>query len=257
MGTLQATALPEVAGVRLDIQFAATVTNVLLGRQDPNGFVTYIRSGDTVPLIGGGAVVWDFEAPMDVPVTYVATQAAPPGSETATSAPVTIVSNGETWLKNPGFPSMNMKLPIVSRLPSLTYPAQAASHPILGRTFPVITSFVRQAPTGTITVVTTTDNERRRLSSLLGGGNVLLLSSPPAFGFGNQYVAFGDVVENRVGLAMDQWRSWDMPFQVTDRPAGLAQAGPGTTWQVVNTTYTSWQALRDTGKSWRQVLEGT
>src|SRR5262245_55174247 len=143
MATLVAAVRPD-AGVNLTITMSASVTSVTLVRYDPSGFSTYIRAGNTVALTGGQAIVYDFEAPLDVDVYYVATQATPAGSETATSNTVQVVSGGWSWLKDPGIPTRNLRIPIVTSIAELTRPARSGVFDIINRTAPVVVSAMRR-----------------------------------------------------------------------------------------------------------------
>lgn len=259
MGTIIATASQSNAMVRLEMQFNPAVTGVAVGRQDPEGYVELIRSGATVPLSGGFAVIYDYEAPLDSLVSYRATQVTPSSStpETAASGSVRVYSEGYTWLKDPGLPSRNIRLDEVEGIKDVVRPARAGVFHIIDRTHPVVVSARREGRQGDFTFTTATDAQSQELILLLSRGTVLLLQTPAGYGIGSIYIHVGDVTENRPGtLGAEPTRRWTLPVIMVDRPAGLATMPPGNTWADVDAAYISWQALYDTRMKWFQVAEG-
>ena len=256
MATVVATVNTAQAKVDLDITFAPTVTHITVGRRDPSGYTQLIRYGDEVALTAGAVRIDDHEAPLDVPVTYIATQALPVGSEFGESAEVVVPSNGVGWLKDPGYPSTNLRLDVITSIEELARPSRAGVFNILDRANPVVITAKRQGVVGELVCHTMTDADRKSMTAILSRGTVLLLQTPYAYGFGSAYVHIGDATETRVGLAMEPSRRWTLPFVETDRPEGLAvQPITDRTWGAVNQTHASWAALAGTGKSFRELLE--
>lgn len=246
--------------MHLDIQmFNAAIQKITVGRVGPDGFEQLIRNGDQIPSPGGHVVMDDFECPLDVPVYYVATQAVPPGSpnEVLTSTPpIILASNGYSWLKDPGYPGLNMRVPVVTSIATLNRTARSGVFPILDRVNPIVVTAKRQGPTGTLVMHTLTDAQRIKLTDLIARGTVLLLQTPSAYGFGSQYVWMGDVEEARLSIAQRQERRWTMPFMVVDRPEGLDhQPTLLNTWNDVKLTYATWADLAATGMTWGELLE--
>lgn len=253
MGTIAVTPNVGLSRVELDIQFATTVSQVRVGRRDPSGFTTLIRQGDPFTVTSGRGLLYDYEAPLDVDISYTATQVTPPGNEVAASATIKLASDGHSWLKDPGLPSMNLRVG-VSALPTLTRAARGNALAVVGRAAPVVLTDIQSAPTGVVTLYSLTDTGRNGLLALMSRGSVLLLSTPAAYGFGSQYIVLGEVTENRVGLAPEASRTWDLPFTVVERPPGLSK--PATTknlWSDVRDFYGAWGTLTARGISW-QVL---
>jgi hypothetical protein len=255
MGTI--TLAPEpVAGMRLNLSFATTVTAVRVYRYDPSGYVQYIRSGDTVALTNGAASIVDYEAPLDTQVYWEAIQVTPAGSEAATSEHTQIESGGYCYLKDPGYPSRNFKIPVTTSIAALSFGARAGVFNIIDRLTPIVVTAKRGPATGPIVLHTYTDQDRQMMYDLLAPGKVLLFQSPAAFGWGSQYIYIADVEEARVGLAMEQARKWTLPALVVDRPVGLSTQKIGRTWADVKTTWLTWADVKATNKTWNQVLEG-
>ena len=257
MATIEATVDATNAKVTLDITFAPTVNTITVGRRDPNGFTTLIRYGEAIPLDDAGHVlIEDHEAPFDVALHYLAVQVDPPGSEQGQSQDVIVPSYGYSWLKDPGYPSMNIRIDVVTSIAQLDRPHRAGVFNILDRTNPIVVSARRSGPLGELVCHTLTDGTRTSLRDLLARGSILQLSTPAAYGFGSEYIHVGDTEEVRVGLAMRPERRWVMPFIVVDRPDGLSvQPTEEKTWQAVKETYASWAELTASGKTYQQLLE--
>lgn len=247
------------AVIRLEIQFDPAVTGVAVQRKDPEGYTELIRSGATVGLSGGFAVIYDYEAPLDVEVSYLVSQVTPTPTtpnQTASNA-ITIVSNGYTWLKDPGLPSRNIRLDEVEGITDVTRPARAGVFHVIDRTHPVVISARREGRQGEFSFTTATDAQRMDVVLLLSRGTVLLLQTPDGYGMGSIYVHAGDVVESRPGtLGKESTRRWSMPIIMVDRPAGLATMPVNNTWGNVKATYQDWLALYNTRLKWWQVVEG-
>lgn len=256
MGTITLAPV-DVAGMRLNLSFAASVTAVRVYRYDPSGFVQYIRSGDTLTLTGGQASIVDYEAPLDTDVKWEAIQVTPPGAEVATSAFARVDSDGYSYLKDPGYPSRNLRVPVTTSVATLNYAARAGVFNVIDRATPIVVTALRQAATGPIVLHTLTEEDRLAMYRLLSPGKVLLFQTPPEFGWGSQYIHVGEVEEARVGLAMEQSRKWTLPVVVTDRPYGIATTKIGRNWSDVKTTWLTWGDLKASAKTWKKVLEGT
>lgn len=251
-----ATPDPTSGAIAVHATVDAGITAVTVGRNDPSGFQQLLRYGSSVPVVGGVVDVLDYEAPMDVPVTYVVTQLTPTGNGSGTSASVTLQSKGKTWLKDPSYPTRNFVVPVVTSIQQLTRPARAGVFEIIDRATPIVVNSVRGSGRGTLVCYTLTDDQRAQMVDILARGTVLLLQSPPAYGWGSVYVSVGDAVESRVGLAYEQSRMWTLPFTVVDRPEGVSTAPVvDKSWQAVKTKYGTWGDLIATGKTNDQLLQ--
>lgn len=223
------TVTPEPANVpprvRIDIDDASgALTEVTVRRLDPDGRYRNVRTSDdaALPLDGGAATIYDYEAPFGQPVTYSLTVA---GSPTVT---VTL-DVADIWLVHLQVPSRSARVPKVTDLGNRTHALDVGMFQILERAEPVTaTSGARQAPRGTLTVGTFTEGELAALLGVLADGSVLLFNIPASFGFGvpTSYMQFFDVDENRIiDYGPHQGRDWPLPYQTVGRPAGGTQAG--------------------------------
>lgn len=254
--TVVATADPATGGITVTATMSASITAVTIGRNDPNGFSQLIRQGASIPVTGGTVTVVDYEAPLDVEVSYVVSQLTPVGSEVGYSANVKLASEGRTWLKDPGYPGRNMVIPVVTSIADLTRPARAGIFNVIDRANPVVVATRRGGPGGILICHTLTLDQRDELNLLLSRGTTLLLQTPVIEQFGSAYVAVTDAVETRVGLAFEESRRFTLPFVVVDRPDGLASASTvDKTWRALKNKYLTWGDQTATGKTYQQVLE--
>lgn len=163
--------------------------------------------------------VVDGEAPLDVPVSYQVWNTSITGG-VAQSIPVTLASNGQSWLTHSGDPARPLAVsPTV--VPTLKRAAPQTTLTIIGRPRPVvITSGVRQAPSGTIILDSPDFTYRGQLLGLLADQTPLLFRAPAEYGYGyGQWLAFGDMDEDPQGRpAYLTTRMLTLPFQEVDPP---------------------------------------
>jgi hypothetical protein len=234
--TLTATVDATNARVLLTVAGWTAATEAMIRRLSATDNLP-VRGAEPVTLISGGAVLYDYEAPFDVAVTYRAT--SPQDSTTVvTSSPVTLASNGRTWLRHPGRPILNRAVVVHSR-DDATRPATGRGvFPVIGRSRPIVVSQVRGSEDGTVRLLTTTAQQRTDLYALLADGSSLLLTAPPGRGWGSQYISVGDVSESRPNrIDTDEYRIISLPYTVVDRPAGPTSGGTDDTFAAVLAHY--------------------
>ena len=259
MGTLVATFDDSLSRVSLVITFtnvAVTATKVV--RIAPDGIETILRSGEKFSLAAGKGTIYDYEVPLDVPVTYKATQVTPvSGSPEVilSGAAQTMLSHGKSWLKDPGLASNNLRLDYVQGLPKLSRRARAGVFDVIDRTNPIVVSAKRQSATGDFTFTTLTQTDYEKMIKLINRGEVLLLSTPPAYGVGNVYVHIGDVDEDRIAIGdASNWvRRWTLPLLVVDRPLAITSTAPLERWSDVKATWATWNDLYAANLTWDQL----
>jgi hypothetical protein len=257
MATIVRTVDTRRAMVTLSLTFSTAVTAVRVVRYDAVGTPTTLRAGDSFPLTNGTGLIYDHEVPLDVPVSYTATQVAPAGSEAASTALMTVISEGRTWLKDPGTPSRNQVLAEVTGLGTMTYQSQAGVFPIIDRRRPIVVASTRHDWAGELSFSTATAAERDGMHELLSRGQVLLLSTPAGYGIGNVYVHAGDVSVTRVGLVTSTTRRWVVPLTVVDRPATLSATPLKIRWGDVKNGYANWDAVYALNETWDQFMDRT
>ena len=221
-----------------------------------------IRSGSRVPVTGfESAVLYDYEAPADVPVRYRARaivvgpdlEAASPWAESS-SATITV---GEPWLLDPLVPARNRRVRLnEAAIPTLARPIARGVHRVLGRSAPIVTSDLRSTVEGAATFLLLDADELADLVDLLAPGTTLLLRTPASFGFGNRYLAIGDVEEARPNArAQSSTRLVTAAFVEVDPPAGDLAAF-GWVWADVIEARPTWEDTLDGFASWADLIGG-
>lgn len=255
MASLIANPLANGGGVSLLLEFDVAVTRVRLQRYDPGAVPVVPTAAAELRIAGGLGTYVDTEAPLDTPVYYDATQVQPAGTEFAVSNTVTVASDGYTWLKYPGKPTLSIRLDWVTSIEVLARAARRGIFAVAGRANPVVISDYRSGPEGELVFTTNTAAQAQGVRNIIATGGVLLLQTPAVADLGNLYVSAGDVSEARVSpLVYEAARRWSMPFTVTDRPAGMEFMAVGNTWQDVHNFYGDWQTFFTAQRTWAQVL---
>ena len=243
--------------VRLDVTDTGTpaVTSTTVVRLGPDGRTVPVRTDDGGPLALSGAagLLYDYEAPFGVAVTY-STQESP----TVVSAAVT-VNEPDVWLIHPGVPEIST--PIELRIGSLDeeeWAAPQAVHWPIGRERPIVhTDGARKAPSSSLTVAVESADDLARLRNVLFDSSTLLLNIPAGLGLGvdTDYIAVGSVTNARPSsIGSDPLRAVRLPFQVVDRPVGGSQAER--TWADVVVDNATWADVTARYSTWLDLLAG-
>lgn len=221
--TVEASAVPP--RIRLNVTASAGETSTTITRLNPDGSLGTVRTTDGAPLpiSGGVALVYDYEAPYSVPVSYSSLESP------ATSSGQVTLGVGQVWLVHPGVPSLSM--PVDFRAGSLdeeTWDVNQGSHWPMGRDTPVVqTDGARRAPASSVTVAIDSAADLAALRAVTADAAVLLLNIPADMGlqFDTCYVAIGAIKNKRVtDIGGDPYRAVELPIQVTDAPVGGTQA---------------------------------
>lgn len=208
--------------VLLELEYTGQ-TEATVTRLDPDGREQLVRLGEPAPLVGGLWTGYDYESWFGQPATYTAATAG--GSITAT--PVTLTVDA-AWLRHPGVPDLSILVHFEGEGDPVRAVNQAILEP-LGRRDPIVVSDGRRkSKRGTLTLRTYDSTELAALLGILDDVTPLLLDVPPdwAYGLDHQYLAIGDLTENRFrpDYYPHQWRVFTAPYVVVGRPAGGLQA---------------------------------
>jgi hypothetical protein len=167
---------------------------IQLSRRDPDGALRPVRGG--VPM--RTVTVVDGEAPLDVPVTYVVTNAGALGGQIET-APVVLPSLYRTYLTHPRQVNAPMVVDLLAT-PDLTRDVETGVFWPLGAIHPVVITGPRRAPQGDITFSVTSFEQRDALVAYLSDVVPLLLRAPADYGMGVAlWLAISSVTESRGG----------------------------------------------------------
>jgi len=193
--------------------------------------------------------IYDYEAPIGVPLTYYAQSGNGAGeiSATPTSGTIEVPSAGcsDTWLTNLAMPANTVRLPIEYQ-EQLVYAIPTAVHKVIGRRAPIVASDLAPTPAFEVAVLTETDLEREQARATLGDGISVLLRTPPELDIGNLFFAVLSWAEQRIvrdGTVSD--RRFAVQGQEVERPDPKLY--------VPSTLIASYQDVRDENADYEEV----
>lgn len=236
-----------------------SVTYARAVRVDADGTETPVRmhtwtdsSGEYIELSGGYAVLYDTEAPMDVPLTYVTYGQG--STDSATTAVVMINSAGRPWLKSPLHPWQNKRLRLRDQLGSPecepgdeiyfssmadeARQSRSSVFPVQQRKNPISSPHTRSGIISSLRLVSRTFEARDELIELNASGDDLLFQAPSSYGIPDRYMSVGDYTVSRV--LPDHKRPWrinTLPHIEVDEPAGLSDGVLGVRWADICDEY--------------------
>lgn len=282
---LTATVQNTYAQVLLRSEFSATGSLTALVERSDDGGVTWqpVRGGNLLGLIGpapgaGNRIgyLYDTEMPLDTAVRYRSTDNL--GTVT-TAGPVTVVSSGFAWLKDPARPWANVRIDDCSDTPvptqcatPLTEPAVSlvgdglgaedyagdfTLFPILNRPRPADVYAYRKDAVTSWRVVSKTLASMDTLNVFYAWGGPIFLQLPPVYGWPDRYYQPDNVSVSRLSNDLRvPYRFWDAPLTVVDAPVGAAQGTALNNWCYLDSQYATWADLTATGLTWGQIVEG-
>jgi len=212
-------------------------------------------------------VLWDFEAPMDVPVSYRVT--AEPSGETVTTTACVFASGGNPWLKDPLSPCHNIKLaPCRTTCPEPDavlwlgheqeqYAAVSAQFEVVGRRRPVEVSQWRRDAVTTVHFATITCAARDKLLDLTRAGTPVFIPRFDEVCWPDRYLSLGDHAV--IPLSRDLRRTervHSFPAVVVDAPPGPICCTADTSWCDLCSCADTWNEMDALGLTGLDVLEG-
>lgn len=257
-GTATATKYANAGMIRINMDFTAstgtsTVATVTAALADGTSYI--VRGGGPYTLAGEIGVVDDFEAPLDIAVTYTAVADT---GDVASTGTITLGSSeafGQptAWLKDPLIPSRNVPVQLTGSL-ELTYPARLGVFDVIGKSNAVAVAGVRSSSRFRLPLATLNPSSIDDLRTILLSGNVLLLQAPGGYRIGNTYIAVNDVSEQYPTRVLRlSARYWQLDVVTVDRPVG-AYVSAINTWASVATTYGTWGTMA--AQTWLTVMQG-
>lgn len=210
-----ATVLAEVAGRSMRVTVGARGGAAVSALRSTRYGQAQVRFGvqiDTADTWVG----YDYEMPLDVPVTYLVDV----GGTVLDTAPVTMPSQGRDWWVVVVQPSLSRPVHIES-FPALQYPlAHGLVQPQASR-YPIAVVQGRRSGRGTLTLLTLTADQGAGLRSLVELSPFFLLNGPPdrAYPGGGLYLLAQDYTEERTTrVAQEPSRRWVIPVVEVERP---------------------------------------
>lgn len=209
--------------VQIALTLPAGVTRLWVWRVSPSGATEYVRG--TVGLVvtpSTSLTIFDYEAPIGVPLTYYAQSGNDAGevSATPTSGTFELTSHGcgDTWLTDIAAPANTLQL-VIESLEQLTYEIPTGVHKVIGRRSPIVATDLAQTPAFELALLTATELEREQVRACLGDGISVLLRTEPELGIGNLFFAVLGWAEQRiVRLGTVQDRRHLVNGQEVERP---------------------------------------
>lgn len=284
MASLTATANNTYAFVELYIDFDAfnTANQVTVVRVHPDGTEYVVRGGYrivTFPVTFDYSLI-DTEVPLDTAVTYRAFEdvvGLDPSTTVVTGGPVTVVSSGYNWFKDPDRPWADVRVDLCGnlggpcaeianpvsllRLGNKTRGPDANIIPVLDRELPADIWARRKGIVSDLTFLTRSLLAIDAVYDLYTAGGPLLVQVQPLYGWADAYWQPGELTETYTGSADQRvpYRRWTVPIVQVDRPspAGAAQGTVCSNWCLIEDTYATSQDLADTGLSWLDVANCT
>lgn len=226
---------------------------VRLWRVTPNGTRTEVRNSplNTFPATAAAATaiatVWDNEAPFDIVITYVLTSACSTTVE-ATSGSVTLLSNGNGWIRDPYNPSANVLLTeegkvfnecdttrqiTFLRWEPREYAAASGIFPIINAERPRTVAMRRKRYESEMFFSSKTLDDMDLFETIFMPGTVLMLSLPAKYGFGRPYNSDYITVIDLTQYPVDTdnygtpFREWSVPFFLSDAPVDTGEGQTG------------------------------
>lgn len=205
---------------------------------------------DGVTLTSDQLVIEDYEAPVEVVLTYriefYTTGGASDGYRETSGVWLTLSDESDCWIKDPLQPERNVLLR-ASVAPDWSRPIEQTEYRVRGRRNSVILYDVRGGLTGTVQVWTMDDTERAALHFALDSGAPLLFQFWPGVGLEDAYYAVGDATEARFSpVGSEGRRRWSLTLTQVDAPIGGVSGTAGWTVQDVSNTYATVQDVFNT-----------
>lgn len=251
--TVEASNVPP--RIRLNISASAGETATTAERLDPDGTLVPVRTydGNPLPISGGTALIYDYEAPFGQLVSYSSLE-----SPATVSAQVSVDASS-VWLIHPGIPALSMPVDLYAdAFTEETWGVRQAIVQPMGRANAWTASDgQRKAPTGSVTVAIESLSDLQALRDLLADVGTLLLNVPASFGYGvdTEYIAVGAATNRRRSdIGADPGRRVVLPYTVVDRPVGGSQAQR--TWADIPAAYATWAAVKARYPTWAALLAG-
>lgn len=215
----------------------------------------------------GRLILWDYEAPMDVPVSYRVTDN--PNGDIVTSTACVFPSGDSPWIKDPLRPCHNIKLADCrTECPSPDavvfigheqeqYSSVSAQFEVIGKRRPIDISNIRRDAVTVIHFATLTCAARDAMLALTEPGTPVFMPAFDAICWPDRYLALGDHAV--IPLSRDLRRTerlHTLPAVVVDAPAGATCCVTDTTWCEMCECADTWDEFDALALTGIQVLHG-
>lgn len=180
-------------------------------------------------LVSGSWAGYDYHAPFNQLVTYVAVAS---GQESASSAPTVLLSD-QTWLIHPSSPDLSVLVDAVTKVAAFSRKGTAARHDVFNQPARFVSGEKRKGRTGSIEIVCDTVENEQAVYALLEDDTAILVNTPADRDLTWSWVHFGDEDYSNPGPKVSTpYRLVSLPFEETDQP-DLDLSSPWTCADVV------------------------
>lgn len=219
--------------------------------------VTYetVRGGGDVAVTGGGdLLIYDYEYPAGVPITYRVRVYSAADALLTTYSSVIDGDLDAVWLKSPTRPFLNRTVSVIG-WSEVKRSARQGIFPVLGRRLPVAVTEVRGSQEFTLVLRAADRAEADALRLALSFGDVAFLHVPLDCEIpGSIYVAVGEVTERRPAAHDSPVRYFELDLTEVAAP-DASVAGASITWTGVVSAYATWADLLAAKATWSDVLD--
>jgi len=247
---LAALADPTYARVRLTVTGAVS-TEVTISRITTGNVLIPVRNGNPAVPVSGTTELYDYEAPLNTPVTWQVSD----GGTIATATTTLTVT--QAWLKNPNFPSINQVIKLGS-MPSLKRSRPQGIHQVLGRRAPIVTYGTLSSKSGSMVLLTGNEDATDSMAAFLDLSGVAYLQIPNSR-FSELYLALGDVDEGPLTKLQSEdsvW--WTIDIVEVESPAGDLEGSPTSTYtSLKDGTIPNYTNLKTVKTSYLDVMRGS
>ncbi len=280
MPSITATPEPTRGLILIQINWSdlATVTFARVQRVLTDGTTDYVRvhtftdtSGEYIELSGGLAILYDTEAPLDVPLTYV-TDSTQSATTATTAGQEVLPSSSNLFLKSPIHPWADQRLVLqIPQEPGCVpdraiffggvdvevRSARSNAFVVNNRKNPIVSARVRAGIASSLTLFSRTFADRDAVITLNEPGDPLFLEGPTQYGLPDQYMSVADYSVLRLTPDHRQEsRANVLTYVEVDRPAGLMDGVLGTRWADLCDKYATFGDATAAGLTWTGVLLG-
>jgi hypothetical protein len=189
---------------------------------------------------------------------------------TATSSTVTLVSNNNLWLRDPGRPCDDLVVQLCFSAPCAsgsgvafmgidteTYDANTVLLMPTNAKFPIPINRLRRDAATTLTLATKTFADRDALLTFLAPGDPVLFSAPSVYGMPDRYMSIqqASVAHGLTDLRISR-RIETLPFTTVERPITTQQGTCNAQFSAMCNIYSTWAAMASAGITWSEVHYG-
>lgn len=191
---------------------------------------------------------------------------------TATTTAVTLASNSNFWLRDPGRPCNDIVVNLQGSglcvtgtsgvefvaIDTETYDANMTLMVPTNAKFPIPVNRPRRDAASTLTLATQSFADRDKVINILAPGSPLLFSAPQsAYGIPDRYMAISQssvtrgLSDLRVPKRLEQ-----MPFTTVERPVTTQQGTCNAQFSAMCNIYSTWSAMNAADVTWTKILYG-